>query len=260
MYKVKNKIADLCVMTQDELLRYLSEEILKMYNHNDVEITRNYIYAKGDIPIMLVAHLDTVFNSPPIKEIIFYDPEAQVMWSPYGLGADDRAGVFLILNILNQGYRPYILFATDEEIGCQGTKKFLLNFPSPPQDLNYVIELDRSGIDDCVFYNYNNEDFIDYIESFGFYKDTGSFTDVKMISNVWHVPGVNLSVGYFGEHTCTEMLFLAPLVKTCQKVIKMLEMPPVHFEYRSTLTRFDTILSEKKGLHNDGVDSVASVS
>ena len=43
-------------------------------------VTDQYIFAKGNIPIMLVAHLDTVHKTP-VKEL-FYDKKKDVLWSP----------------------------------------------------------------------------------------------------------------------------------------------------------------------------------
>ena len=43
--------------------------------------------------------------------------QKNVMISPDGLGADDRAGVFMIMNIVKAGFRPHVIFTTDEE-GC----------------------------------------------------------------------------------------------------------------------------------------------
>ena len=86
------------------LLKASPEKLMRMLNrilcgrYSNLTYTGDYLYAIGDIPIGLVAHVDTVFPEPP--EDIYYDREKGVMWSPQGLGADDRAGVFAILKII----------------------------------------------------------------------------------------------------------------------------------------------------------------
>ena len=83
-----------------ELKQSSLQKVLKNYlkqKYKEVYSTLDYIYAKGDIPIALVAHMDTVFENPPSN--IYYDREKGVLWSPEGLGADDRAGIFAILKI-----------------------------------------------------------------------------------------------------------------------------------------------------------------
>ena len=87
-------------LPQKSLKKVLSSSLRR--NYKKVVETPEYIYAVGDIPIALVAHMDTVFKSPPRN--IYFDTDKGVIWSPEGLGADDRAGVFAILNILKKGY------------------------------------------------------------------------------------------------------------------------------------------------------------
>ena len=77
----------------------LYKKLQKVYGKKSVVRTKDFLVAKGSIPVALVAHVDTVFTSPPKEEEIFYDSEKNVMWSEVGLGADDRAGVFSILKI-----------------------------------------------------------------------------------------------------------------------------------------------------------------
>ena len=65
-----------------------------------------FVYGKGEIPILLVAHLDTVHKHQP--EDIYFDSEQGVMWSPDGIGGDDRCGVYIILRLLKK-YKPFLI-------------------------------------------------------------------------------------------------------------------------------------------------------
>ena len=100
--------------------------------------------------------MDTVFKHPARE--VFYDRQQNVIWSPDGLGADDRAGVFAIIQIIKKGLRPHIIFTTDEESGAWGATA-LSKEQCPFEDLRYVIELDRRGSNDCVFYDCENLEF-----------------------------------------------------------------------------------------------------
>lgn len=195
------------------MFKFLKSKYNKVINHN------NYICAEGTIPIALVAHLDTVFKHPP--KDIFYDQKKKVMWSPQGLGADDRAGIFAIIQIIKSGLRPHIILTTDEEVGGIGADLLSKN-GNPFADLRYIIQLDRRGNADCVFYNCNNTEFIDYVESFGFAEAYGIFTDISILCPAWKIAGVNLSVGYVNEHSFIETLYLNALNSTINKVKKML--------------------------------------
>ena len=184
--------------------------------------SNKYMYAVGDIPVALVAHADTVFSNPP--EEIFYDSKAQVYWGgANGLGADDRAGIFAILKIVRDGYRPHIIITTDEEKGCIGARALVEQIPKPFSPMKYIIELDRRGFEDCVFYSCDNDLFIKYVESFGFKEAYGSFSDISSICPTWGIAGVNLSIGYMDEHSYAERLYVSSMLETIEKVKKMLD-------------------------------------
>lgn len=221
----------LAQMTQPKLQNTVYRMLCKIYPEDKVKISKSAVCAEGEIPICLVAHLDTVFAEPPTQ--IFYDKEANVMWSPDGLGADDRAGVFSIFKILSDGYRPHIIFTTDEEIGVVGASN-LANEPCPFQDLKYIIELDRAGAVDCVFYDEGNKEFQDYVQSFDFVLAFGTFTDIVELCPMWRVSGVNLSIGYINEHSVIETLFVGQMLSTIKKVEKMLDDAEnaKYFEYQ----------------------------
>jgi len=211
-------------MSQAGLHNAMTYVLKDYYGEKNIVVHNKFILAYGDIPIALCAHMDTVFPSPP-KEI-FYDREQNVIWSPQGAGHDDRAGIFMIIKILESGLRPHIILTTDEEIGCVGAEE-LVKFKNPfEKNLKYIIQLDRRGYDDCVFYWGDNQKFIKYVEDFGFIERKGSFTDIVVICPEWKICGVNLSVGYRDEHTTSEVLFVSAWFNTLNKVKKMLNNPP----------------------------------
>jgi hypothetical protein len=214
--------------------------------------TKDYLYAEGDIPIALVAHLDTVFAKP--AKDVFYDREQGVMWSPQGLGADDRAGIFAIIKILQSKYRPTVILTTDEEKGCLGSDKLVIDFPEAPSKLNYIIQLDRRGTNDCVFYDCDNDAFVKYVEQFGFIENFGSLSDISVICPEWGMAGVNLSVGYEGEHSETEILHVGPLLATIEKVKVMLSQQDIP-EFQYIPSQYSWYSMWKKGYGGAGIYS-----
>lgn len=221
-------IMESLVNVDQKTLQNVLYKFLKQY-YESVEDEGDFLLAKGDIPIALVAHMDTVFPRP--AQELYYDRKKNVMWSPTGMGADDRAGVFAILQIIRAGYKPHVIFTTDEEIGCIGAE-VLSYMPNPFEDLRYMIQLDRRGANDCVFYDCDNPDFEKYIENFGFVTAYGSFSDISTICPEWGVAGVNLSVGYRDEHSTSEVLFVGQMLDTIEKVKKMLSEKDIpQFQY-----------------------------
>lgn len=209
------------VSLSEKEMRKAMAQLLKS-KYDNIIITKDYIVAIGNIPIALIAHMDTVFKTPVSD--LYYDQRKGVLWSPDGLGADDRAGIFAIIKILQDGLRPSVILTTGEEEGGVGACALTTAHPDCPiPGLKYMIELDRRGSNDCVFYDCYCPEFVDYVESFGFCERWGSFTDISFLMPEWEIVGVNLSVGYEDEHTHTEILNIGPLFDTIQKVKKMLQ-------------------------------------
>ena len=235
-------------MNKKNLFDFLELELAQVYKNIDTNgESRNFLFCKGEEPVMVVAHLDTVFEDflkpsstnstddlwgiynfyqteTKFKEI-YHDQVKGVIWSPDGLGADDRVGVFMILSLVRAGARPSILFTTDEESGSASGYDFALQYRYKFQNygIKYLMELDRSGVNDCVFYKCDNPDFTKYIEGYGFKTDIGSFTDISVICPIVKTAGVNLSVGYWNEHSKTEMIDLFTMSKNFDIIYKMIK-------------------------------------
>lgn len=217
------------VLTEKELRKGIPMMLRKL-DYQPVA-TKKYIYAEGNIPIALVAHMDIVGKEPPKK--LYYDQKKKVMWAGgHILGADDRAGIAAIWEIIKDGiYKPHLIFTCEEETGAAGASA-IASLDMPFKDLKYIIELDRQGEEDCVFYDCDNEEFTDFISQYGFVPEWGTFTDISLICPAWKVAGVNLSVGYYNEHTKYEMLNFNHLEKTIDRVRHMLQAcPEKTFEY-----------------------------
>lgn len=217
-------LIEILKMSQEEVKEYVYSE-LKLHGYQPI-FADGFVYAKGDIPIAMVSHMDTVCIPPK-----FIKYQSGVMSGKYGLGADDRAGIYSILHLIRLGLRPHVIFTEDEEIGCIGAEKFA-STAIRIDDLKYVIELDRRGSKDAVFYDCDNPDFTDYVTSFGFVETYGSFSDICEICPKLGVAGVNLSIGYYNEHTSKEQLVISDMARTIRLVEKMLMNPPTYeFEY-----------------------------
>lgn len=236
-------------LSQNSLMNTMYGFLCNKYNQ--VVRQKDYIYAIGNIPITLIAHCDTVFSELPKN--IFYDEEKNVMWSPTGLGADDRAGIWAIIKIVRTGLLPHIILTADEEMGGLGASKLIEDCPFSFADMKYIIELDRRGSCDCVFYDCNNPSFVNYVEHFGFCENWGSFSDISIICPKWKIAGVNLSIGYEDEHSIAETLWIGIMYKTIDKVIKMLKdaKNAEYFEY------IPNTYKKKWYLNNQGNDLIS---
>lgn len=204
----------------------LFNRLKKRFHGKTVSSHGDYILVKGEAPIMLVAHLDTVHKSP--VKTICKSRDKTVWMSPEGIGGDDRCGVYAILKAYESvDVKPWLLFTCDEEIGCVGagvfaddfkTKKYL---PKELKKLKCIVEIDRRGSDDAVFYDCDNADFEAYVNGKGFKTALGSFSDICYIAPGLGVAAVNLSSGYYNAHTEHEFIVVPELERIIEKVIEM---------------------------------------
>lgn len=219
-------------LTSLQLLQHLKDTLIN-YGYS-VEQNELYLFCsiKSCLPVLLNAHVDTVHQHNP--KTIYHDKHHQVLWSPEGLGADDRAGVIGILNLLHRGYRPLVLFTDGEESGGLGAYALLQHYPelTKHNKFKFIITLDRMGSNDAVYYNCANKRFKDYITQFGFKTATGSFSDISILCPEWNIAGVNLSIGYYNQHTLQEYLKLNELETTLRKVENIIQnLPSESFKY-----------------------------
>ena len=216
-------IKNLTTVNQNQLSKILYR-FLKDKGYTNIKKNEFFILAEGDLPICLIAHMDTVFKEPQRMNNFIYDQERHILWGVGGTGFDDRAGIAAIIEVLEHGFRPHILFTNYEESGGIGADELVKRYTKWPfkTSCHALVELDRANEKDAVFYSCENYDFMKYIESFGFKFDVGTFTDISIIMKVWKIVGVNLSVGYEFEHSPNELLHLDWLDATIEKVEKIL--------------------------------------
>ena len=233
------EFVDICKKTQNELIDWIPEKLLE-FGYEDIVITKDYIYAKGSIPVLLTAHMDTV-HTEIIKD--FYEHEENgkhILSSPQGIGGDDRCGIYIILEVIKT-HKCSVLFCSNEEIGCVGSKKFCkTEFIQELEELNYLIGLDRANSDDAVFYDCDNKDFTEFIiNNTGFYENYGSFSDISYLAPACKVAAVNLSCGYYKAHTLGEEVIIEEMLNTIEIVKKLLSTESKKFEYVERKSYYD---------------------
>lgn len=216
-----NKVFEnICKMSQYGVKKYVDDMLRK--THKDITVGDGFVFAKGTFPVLLVAHMDTVHDLLP--ELIVYDSEKNTMWSPNGIGGDDRCGVYMILEIIKK-HNCSVLFCEDEEIGGVGAKKFIETDLAKElvSQFNYAIELDRKGNKDAVFYDCDNDDFEDFITKDFYDTAYGSFSDISVVAPFLKCAAVNLSCGYYNAHSKDEYVVLREMDRSIEEVCKILE-------------------------------------
>ncbi len=218
---------------EDVELKELLYLELEKFGYEKIHENPMFLYAEGDAPYMLVAHLDTVHKESP--SIICYSKDGNYIMSPQGIGGDDRCGVYIILRLLKLlAFRPHVVFTMEEETGGTGASDFVkyvnekeITFPN----LKYIVEYDRKGKDDCVFYDCDNKEFEAFVEKFGFKTAYGSFSDISIIAPALGVAAVNLSSGYYNPHTEHEYVSVTDMKATIRRSTQMLNSDCGVFKY-----------------------------
>lgn len=217
------KLDDFIYPKQKELFEMLRQ----IYKGQHIYTCKdNYILVQGEAPVMLLAHLDTV-HKKPVKQIC-KTQNGNILMSPQGIGGDDRCGVYALVTAYEQSeIKPWLLFTCDEEVGCVGAQQFCIKheknkLPKALDDLKLLIEIDRKGKDDAVYYDCDNAEFEDYITSKGFHTEWGSLSDISYVAPELGVAAVNLSSGYYNAHTLHEYIDRRQLMGTIKKVIDII--------------------------------------
>ena len=219
------KFVDICKMTQGEVKAYM-EEYLSSRGYK-VENETGFLYAKGDVPVLLVAHMDTVHKEPP-KKIIEVDGKIS---SHQGIGGNDRCGIFIIMNLVKNLHCSVVL-CEDEEVGGIGARKFAASPFINNLDVNYIVEFDRMHADDAVFYNCDNPDFTEFvIGTTGFKEAHGSFSDISIIAPAAKIAAVNLSCGYYNAHMVNEYVVYDEMMDTISAAEELIKTECDKFEY-----------------------------
>jgi hypothetical protein len=215
---INKEIIELLCMTQEQAFN----EVLKVAGRLDNVVRSNkYVVIKDNKPKpMICVHLDTI-NTARGNEVFtannFVAKDGYVKLTPEStltcLGADDRAGLWVALKLIADGYASdyHFGFFCDEEIGGVGSDCYRKDFDTSYEDnVTCFIGLDRMGVDEVATYGSDNQKLIELFTNTGYKTALGSFTDASNLA--YKKACVNLSVGYYNEHTPKESLLIKGMV------------------------------------------------
>jgi hypothetical protein len=182
---------------------------------------------------MFTSHLDTA--SSQVQKIT-HKIEGDII-STDGhsiLGADDKAGVTILLNMIKNNIPGLYYFFLGEERGCIGSRKLANSHKTNPlTNINKVVSFDRRGTDSVITHqlggrccsdkfgrelskqlNNIDGDFNYEIDPTGIYTDSAQFIEI-------YSECTNISVGYNYEHTHSEFQNILHLEKLANAVLKV---------------------------------------
>lgn len=209
--------------TQSQLFSMLA----RIYRQSAIISKGNYILVPGEAPVMLLAHMDTVHKEQVCD--LCKSKGGNILMSPQGVGGDDRCGIYALHTVYERAtVKPWLLFTCNEEIGGLGAYEFADDFtngklPDGLYDLKILVEIDRKGANDAVYYDCDNPELETYITGKGFKTSWGSFSDISVVAPELGVAAVNLSSGYYNAHTLYEYINRSELHHTIDRVLSIVD-------------------------------------
>ena len=210
------------------------------------DVHGNYYYEIGNSKTAFTCHLDTACKSQVIvnhkidKNIISTDGKSI-------LGADDKAGMTILLYMIEKKIPGLYCFFIGEEVGCIGSGK--ASDDKYFETYNRMISFDRRGTKSVITFQSSkrccSDDFAqelsNQLNKYGLSMEpdnTGVYTDSAEFTQV--IPEcTNISVGYYKEHTTFEHQDIEHLIKLCVAVTKVdweslpVKRDPSKIEYKS---------------------------
>lgn len=189
---------------------------------------RQYGNGKG-ATILLSAHMDTVKGVVRDREII--EKDGIIRSSKGALGADDRAGIAIILEVLRNledmefNGNVKVAFSREEEVGCIGASRIKDKWY---KDVDLAIVVDRKGNRDIVVgcgQAFCSDSVGMFLEEVSKMVDMdwkcteGGISDAMVFSENG-VNSVNLSCGYMNEHTDKEFVVLNDMKDTVKLMLQ----------------------------------------
>lgn len=191
----------------------------------------------GDKPTALwSSHIDTVANRDG-HQLIAFDPRTGIASLAKGkpgmsLGADDGAGVWIMLQMIAAGRPGLYVFHRGEEEGCLGSRHLAKTTPRLLAGIDIAVAFDRKGKRDIITHqSYGMTASDEFALSLGAElgkvkglnyvpDDTGIFTDTDSYAHLL-AECSNLSVGYEGNHGPRETLDIYHCERLCEAMLQL---------------------------------------
>ena len=187
----------------------------------------------GESDVMFTSHLDTATSALTEVNHVIEDNIIKTDGKSI-LGADDKAGVTVMLYMIEKNIPGLYYFFLGEEVGCVGSKKVSESHKVEKIPyINKVISFDRRGTGSIITFQAGSRCCSDKFgeelskrlneveTSFSYKNDpTGVYTDSAQFVKIYP-ECTNISVGYYSEHTYSErqdIEHLDKLAEACTKI------------------------------------------
>ena len=251
-FKMKEKLKELLSIPtktweEDRLIAYLIEHFESRGYHYEIDDMGNLYVTKGisEYYPLVLAHTDSVHD---IKEMVVkeeYLPNSQGNKKlalkaytkdgnlPTGIGGDDKAGVFICLQLLERFNVIKGFFPVAEETGCHGSRGAKESFFN---NVGYAIQFDSTENDTMSLSLMGTQLFEQDSEFFnktkGLILEHGftewrhhPYTDTMVLKERFNFSCLNFAAGYYNYHSNNEYVIVEDVLNSTllgESVIKKL--------------------------------------
>ena len=209
-------------------MREFIKNYLDSYNIEYEEDKKGNVFSlKHKKRPLLSAHMDTVQDDIDENLAQFIDIRENILSGLGVIGADDKNGIYIILEILRETPDINFAFFVEEEVGTVGSKYFMDKRFYDLKDIPYGIVLDRRNAGDIICENNDygtaafEKELVRIGENFGYIPSIGTFSDADSLSE--EISCANLSVGYYNAHSKKEYCKVSELENSLNYVRSLIE-------------------------------------
>jgi hypothetical protein len=212
------------------------EEVLKFLPDLEVDPFGNYYKIIGNSTTMFTSHLDTADSQQTTTNLLTRKVgEDEIIYTDGNsiLGADDKAGVTIMLYMMAHGVPGLYYFFIGEEVGRIGSQALSVGFDKVKhvEKIQKCISFDRRRTHSIITKQVSRvccsdqfaEELSKQLAKGGLKYEldpTGMYTDSASFMS--QIPEcTNISVGYENEHTSREQQNMTFLTKLCQACIEV---------------------------------------
>ena len=155
-----------------------------------------------------------------------------------GLGMDDTLGICCAIQLLKEIPDLKVCFTTEEEIGFLGADAAADNIDFFC-DVSYFIQADRHGSSDLITYTnciYATSELwlqeaTPIMAKYNYTEEWGIGTDIGVLAERLQLSAVNISCGYYREHTDSEYMVISELQNCLNFMEELLKTIPLDKQY-----------------------------
>ncbi len=224
---------------EDRMRDYIVNSLNERNIPNYVDKYGNVYAVKGNADYFpcVVAHIDTVH---PLEEFTVHEDNYILTainkhGEQTGIGGDDKAGVFVCLELLDRFENIKAAFFVSEEVGCLGS---YLSDSEFFENVGYAIQFDApfnnwvshysDGVKlfstDSEFFEKINPIFEECLPNYSS-SNLGNhpYTDVSALKSLYDFSCLNYSVGYYNMHSKREYVSILDVDICLTTAVKLIE-------------------------------------